>query len=46
MNIFEFGMLAMQAGAFGTATLSWQGHKMMYWAGAFVLTLAVVRGLR
>lgn len=46
MNVFEGLMLILQVGAFLTSLYNQQGWKALYWAGAFVVTLAVVRGLK
>ncbi len=46
MNLFEGAMLAMQVGAGIVALANSQHVKLMYWIGAFILTLAVVRGMR
>jgi len=46
VTVFEFVMLVMQMGAFCTSLASNQYTKTLYWAGAFMITLAVVRGLK
>jgi hypothetical protein len=38
-------MLAMQAGACTYSMYNGMYYKALYWVGAFVLTLAVVKGL-
>lgn len=46
MNIFEASMVVMQFGAAIIAFTNSQYTKGMYWVGAFILTIAVVRGMK
>lgn len=46
MNLFEFGMLTMQVGAGLVAVYNRQYTKCCYWLGAFILTAAVIKGLK
>jgi hypothetical protein len=40
----ELAMLVLQAVAFAEASWNGQANRAMYWLGAFVLTIAVIRG--
>ncbi len=46
MNTFEVVMLVMQVGASATALYNRQGMKALYWFGALLLTVAVIRGFK
>lgn len=46
MNIFEVVMIVMQVGAAGVSLSRGQGMRALYWVGALILTIAVVRGMK
>ena len=46
MSIPETMMLALQVICLAGAVFDGQKWKALYWAGAFALTLAVVKGLK
>lgn len=46
MTWAEGAMLLLQVVACGEAAYRGMGWKAMYWGGAFVLTLAVVKGIK
>lgn len=46
MNLFEGTVLALQLGSTVHAVWSHSWWRALYWGGAFLLTLAVVKGMR
>ena len=46
MNLFEVGILGMQVGALVMSLWRGQNMRALYWFGALLLTIAVVRGLK
>lgn len=46
MTTPEVAMLVLQVVCCGEAAYRGLGWKALYWAGAFVLTLAVVKGIK
>lgn len=46
MNLFEFVMLCMQVGAACWAFGEDKPMRALYWVGAFIITVAVTKGMR
>ncbi len=46
MNLFEFVMLCMQAGAVFWALMTDKPMRALYWVGAFIITVAVIKGMK